>query len=261
MFDLDYISGWTLNRVFAGLARIMPGRFGVTVVVTSCDRPDLLDKTLSSFFKLNTFPITRMIIVEDGGKIESDLVEKYQSRNIDWISTGDRVGQIAAIDYAYSHINTHFVFHMEDDWEFYEPDFIEKSIRILRSNPKCLQLWLRSLEDTNNHPVDSQVHLKGDIKWQKLAWDYQNKWGEWHGFSFNPGLRRFADYRLTGGYGKLAKYDFNNPGKAESIIGKYYREHEYFAGILADNGGLGYVRHLGGGRQVTRFVEVSKRKR
>ena len=54
------------------------------------------------------------------------------------ISTGERVGQIAAIDYAYYHVQTDYIFHLEDDWQFYAPVFIEKSRLLLMSLPLCL---------------------------------------------------------------------------------------------------------------------------
>ena len=37
----------------------------VTVVITSCGRLDLLDKTLSSFMEFNTYPIEKFIIIDD----------------------------------------------------------------------------------------------------------------------------------------------------------------------------------------------------
>ena len=38
----------------------------VTVVLTACNRADLLEKTLDSFFKFNTYPLKRFIIIDDG---------------------------------------------------------------------------------------------------------------------------------------------------------------------------------------------------
>ena len=38
----------------------------VTVVVAACNRPDLLERTLDSFFVFNTYQhITKVIVVED----------------------------------------------------------------------------------------------------------------------------------------------------------------------------------------------------
>jgi hypothetical protein len=41
--------------------------------------------------------------------------------------------------------------------------------------------------------------------------------------------------------------------QVESDASKFYQERGFFAAILADNNGAGYVRHLGGGRRVPRL--------
>jgi len=243
---LRYISRAALHTK----AAIWPDLFGVTVVVTSCNRHDLLDMTLASFFAHNRFPISQMIVVEDGEKSNKLMEAKYKSRNIEWISTGKRVGQIAAIDYAYSRVKTSYVFHMEDDWEFYRSGFIAESLSILENHPDCLQVYLRALDDINGHPLEDQVHHENGITWRKLIRNFTNQWGEWHGFSFNPGLRRLNDYVLTGGYGNICSFDFDNPGKAESKIAVFYKNNGYFAAILCSRGGEGFVRHTGTNRHV-----------
>jgi hypothetical protein len=225
---------------------------GVTAVVTSCGRHDLLQQTLDSFFAFNTYPLERTIIVEDGPAISDMVRSRYTNRSMMWLSTGKRVGQIAAIDYAYSNVTTSWVFHLEDDWEFYREGFIEDSMKVLRAHRDCLQVWIRALDDVQRHPIDPQVKIDGGVAWREMARDYDlNSSGVlWHGFSFNPGLRRFADYVEIGGYGKHARYDFKVPWKAEHAINDIYRQRGFFAAILCDEMGKGYVRHLGRGRRV-----------
>ena len=130
------------------------GAKGVAAVLTSCGRQDLLEKTLDSFFACNTYPLAQTIIVEDGPQeANSHLQKKYVDRDITWLSTGKRIGQIAAIDYAYSFIEQPYIFHLEDDWQFYQAGFIEKSLTILEALPDCLQVWIRALHDTNRTPI------------------------------------------------------------------------------------------------------------
>ena len=55
----------------------------VSLVITSCGRFDLLEETLDSFFKYNTYPIKKIIITEDsteGNKLKK-LVSKYENQN------------------------------------------------------------------------------------------------------------------------------------------------------------------------------------
>lgn len=218
----------------------------VTGVLTSCNRHDLLEKTLDSFLAQNTYDLAEIIVVEDGDAVAAALCDKYRPHRIKWISTGRRVGQIAAIDYAYSLVKTPYIFHMEDDWEFYRSGFIERSLQLLQRHAKCLQVWIRALNDSK-HTVEPRIYRVNDVPWQKLTRDFD---GMWHGFSFNPGLRRVTDYVAVGGYSNYAAFQFNRPNRAEAAIGAVYRERGYFAAILVDEGGTGYVRHIGAGRHV-----------
>ena len=222
----------------------------ITAVVTSHDRHDLLSRTLDSFFHFDTYPVTAVIVVEDGPDIAPEEVQaRFEHQPIVWISTGRNVGQIAAIDYAYSRVTTPYVFHLEDDWEFYRPGFIEPSLTVLESNPKCLQVWLRAVGDTQRHPVEPHVYVDHGVPWRRMALQYSHK-GDWHGFSFNPGLRRMRDYIAIGGYGANVRFEADRPGAAESAISTLYRSRDYFAAILADDDGSGYVHHIGVDRHV-----------
>ena len=212
----------------------------VTGVLTSCDRYDLLERTLDSFFATNSFPLWELIIIEDGDTVPRRLQRKYSS-GVQWLSTGRRVGQIAAIDYAYSRVQTRYIFHMEDDWEFYAVGYIERSMAILRRHPRCLQVWIRALDDTNGHPVLAPVYRVNQVRWRKMAFNY----GDWHGFSFNPGLRRLRDYIALGGYGRCCTFDFHQARRSEAAISTWYRGHGYFAAILCGADVQGYVRHIG----------------
>ena len=70
----------------------------ITVVITSCNRPDLLKPTLASFFKYNTYPIQKIIIIDDSGIkgcIDSAVIEipQYVERQV--IYNEQNLGQIA----------------------------------------------------------------------------------------------------------------------------------------------------------------------
>jgi GT2 family glycosyltransferase len=43
----------------------------VTLVITTHNRTDLLEKTLITFFKYNTYPIKKVVIVEDSGILQN----------------------------------------------------------------------------------------------------------------------------------------------------------------------------------------------
>ncbi len=224
----------------------------ITMVITSCGRQDLLVQTLDSFLKYNTYPIREFIVIEDG---EADknlaLKDRYRQWDFKWLSTGTQVGQIAAIDTAYSSVETDYIFHCEDDWEFYAPGFIEKSLAVLKHNPEILQVWIRALADTNNSPVMDCIFFAGEIPYRLIQPGYHTEeWGTWHGFSFNPGLRRRRDYLSIGSFGALDPLRQKKSYEVEREASDFYMKQGFLAAILADNGGKGYVRHIGWGRRV-----------
>jgi hypothetical protein len=183
----------------------------ITLVLTSCGRYDLLAQTLDSFYKYNTYPIKEVIISED------------------W----NRDGQTKSIDRAYSRVTTPYIFHCEEDWVFYKSGFIEKSLEILEKYPNILQVWLREHNDTNGHPI---------VKLPQFEFETMlNPWGVWGGFSWNPGLRRLADYKALGKtFTELTQ---------EHIVSQVYTSLGFHAAITP----TGYVRHIGWDRALPKM--------
>jgi hypothetical protein len=67
---------------------------------------------------MNTFPIEKTIVIEDGPSNPQFIQIKNLYPNVTWMTTNKKVGQIVAVDMAYKMVDTPFVFHSEDDWEF-----------------------------------------------------------------------------------------------------------------------------------------------
>src|SRR5262249_28677441 len=89
-------------------------KLGYLGLSAGAGRTDLLQHTLSSFFRYNTYQVRKIIVMEDG-RIEHDLADHFAAKNIEWRSTTRRIGQIKAIDIAYQVVETDFIFHCEDD--------------------------------------------------------------------------------------------------------------------------------------------------
>jgi len=213
----------------------------ITFALTSCGRPDLLEQTMDSFLKMNTYPIEKYIITEDSTieGINNTLIQKYNYLNIEWIINKTRLGQIKSIDNMYSKIDTEYIFHCEEDWLFTNKSFIEKSLVILEKNPKIIQVWLRDQSDTNGHPIEA---YSDDFDLLELGYKSYNN--IWNGFSFNPGLKRLYDYKLIVSYGNIGH---------EPEISIKYNDLGYRAAILKTK----YVVHIGDERHVE-DVKVKK---
>jgi hypothetical protein len=218
----------------------------VTVVITSCERWELLQRTLNSFYKFNTFKdISEVIIVEDSGNIEMYHNIKRVYPGVNLIFNEKKLGQIASIDKGYEEVKTEWLFHLEDDWDFYREGFIEKSLAILESNPKILQVWLRELYDTNTQPIEEEMFNLNGITYKYVANSLVGTCN-WNGFTWNPGLRRLSDYKLVAPFISFRQEeDFN--ALTEWRIDRKFYELGYRSVILAPEG---YVRHIGYGQKV-----------
>ncbi len=161
----------------------------ITFCLTSCNRWKLLEITIDSFLKLNNYPIKEFLLHEDS--VNQEIITKIINKYGDLftiIKNDVNVGLLQSIDNLYKLVNTEYIFHCEDDWEFKgNKQFIEESLNILETNPNIHQIWIR--EGIPNNWLESKTKL--NFRMVKSS-----HYGDWTGFSFNPGLRRLSDYKL-----------------------------------------------------------------
>jgi GT2 family glycosyltransferase len=209
----------------------------VTVVITACNRSDSLRIAFDSFVKYNTYPIKKYIIIEDSGYVGiNDFVkELYPDLEILLIYNEENIGQPKSIDKAYSYVDSEYIFHMEEDWEFYDSGFIEYSMEVLRDS-SILLVWLRADGDTNGHPIEEEVFVIGDgIEYRLMSLGYL---GRWHGFTWNPSLIHYENNKKIGSYSR-----FGDAGiRTETNSSNFYKNLGYRAGKCKESG---YVRHIG----------------
>ncbi len=221
----------------------------VTLVVTSCGRFDLLTKTLASFDVFNSMPIREVFITEDSGDkaVEACIPEHWREHTRFFVNV-PRLGQLRSIDLAYSHVETSWIFHCEDDWAFYRTEFIEDSQVLLEADPQALQVWLRSF--AHDLAIHSPYVYLGERQVVKGIPYYQvgSQKEDWQGFSFNPGLRRLADYQRHAPYALHA---------GEKDLSRLYADEQRHALILENDA----VLHTGFGEHVSVPEERAKKLR
>jgi hypothetical protein len=232
----------------------LKGTKEVTVVLTACNRPHLLRRTIDSFLKFNTNPIKEFIIVEDSDKIGINdfLKSEYPKEKWNLIYNGYNRGQIESIDIAYEYVMTEYIFHCEDDWEFKNHGFIEKSIHVLEHNENILMVWLRNHNCTNGHPINYEECGEGYfLVSNNFTYESMGTYYTWGGFSFNPGLRRTKDALLFHPYSVNVKpfHDMVD----EYAINLMYLKSGFRSAILYDKDG--YLEHIGFGEHIDRFHE------
>jgi hypothetical protein len=211
----------------------------ITVVINSCGRLDLLRRTLASFNAFNTFPVTETILVDDSG--DPGIHDKLRKEYPDFTFVlKEHRGLIPCVDDGFSRVTTEYFFRLEEDWEFYRGGFIQKSINVLIARPDVINVWLRDQQDTNGHPVEPVIYNAGNVLYKIMATGYL---GEWHGFTLNPSVWRFADYKKLAPFVNVA--GSGNMGTQEMNIGYWYYKLGYRGAILND----GHVKHIGWGRR------------
>jgi GT2 family glycosyltransferase len=217
----------------------------ITAVCTSFNRPDLLETTLRSFHKFNTYPLARFIVQDDSGEVGCNDRLCAEFPHVEFRYNPQRVGQIRSADIAYSDADTPYIFHLEEDWEFYRGGFIEASTAILEERSKIICVWIRAENDTNGHRPEPNIYSTfSGQDYKVIPYNYARIW---HGFTFNPSLRRKSDWDAHKGYGKLATFNPVKCWEAESKIGQHYMRKGYRAAILT---GEGYVKHTGDNRGI-----------
>jgi hypothetical protein len=224
----------------------------VTLVITACNRPHLLKKTLASFVRWNTYPIARCILIEDSGLTGiNDFVRPLCPFPVTFLYNETNLGQTASIERAYSYVTTPYIFHCEEDWEFYKGGFIERSMPVLHSDPSVITVWLRAHDDVNNHPIDTED--RGGYRYMSSAPDRH----PYYGYTTNPGLRRLSDYAQVRPWADHCRRPyFDGKGRMfEPDICILYHARGYRAAILTEPDG--FVRHLGWGQSTNSFQHAN----
>lgn len=209
----------------------------VTVILTSCNRIDLLKKTLDSFFALNTYPIKRFIAHNDG---DDRLFNQIQKRypQIEWHFSGQRIGYARSLDTLISRVQTEYIFSTEDDWLYYKnPGFIEKSLYILDSAPNIHQVWIRDHTDFT-HPLGNEYTINS-IPVKDVTHGFLK---HWNGYSWNPSLRRIDDILRMFPNGLVEYAD-------EIDQAKHVKQFNYKAVALCESS----IKHLGWNRRSINF--------
>jgi hypothetical protein len=218
----------------------------ITICLTSCGRWQLLEKTISSLVSYwDGKPPAAFYIHDDSGEQNQALMkdlDRFLMRHwqimADW-TFSNRKGQPHAIDMAYMLVQTPYIFHCEDDWEFYEGGFIADSRSVLEAEPKCASVWIRHPQDRNNHTVIPAMKItRQAVRYQQMATRYK---GNWHGMTWNPGLRRLSDYLAMGKFSDMCEWRANDHCHSEKQFNKKYYEAGYVGMSLC----RGFVKHIG----------------
>jgi hypothetical protein len=180
---------------------------------------------------MNTYPIYEAILCEDSGlQGINDFLHELCPFPVRILYTKKRRGQMNSIENGIQYIRTPYVFHCEEDWEFYTPNFIQDSFYILDKEEKVTSVWLRSQEDIRSR-YGMPIFQVPNENYYKVGPNIGN-------FSWNPGLKRLKVAK------QFAPYSTNElPTICEGGLDKVYRSMGWTSAMTHRVDG--YVRHIG----------------
>jgi hypothetical protein len=217
----------------------------VTLVLTSCDRPAFLERTLTSIAACDLTGIKRIIVIEDSTNPEIESVVTKCLRSIPhlFLQNEKNIGQISSIDRAYAHIDTPYIYHCEEDWLFPSGLFLAQSLLILENHPKVMAVMARIPSENPDNYYTKAKHTLIGVSYRITDPKVHRRWGS---FSFNPGLRRTSDYTTITSYTNIGP---------ERDISLHYKLQGYSLAVLEQ----GDVTHIG--FEPTIKVDETKRNR
>ena len=105
----------------------------VSIIVRTCNRPDVLKETLISI-KNQTYKNIEIVVVEDGKDVSKKMLEtEFKDLNIKYFATGKKVGRCKAGNKALSMTTGKYLNFLDDDDLFYD-DHVEVLVGELESS-------------------------------------------------------------------------------------------------------------------------------
>lgn len=190
----------------------------ITFSMTTCKRFDLFYKTMNSFINSvkDLDKIREWIIVDDNSQ-ESEL-EKVQSLYpfLKIIRKGvNKKGHPNSMNIIKDYVKTPYLFHMEDDWMIYKPDFyLTKCLNVLANNDKYGQCLINiNYSETPEDEIPGGYHkitrtgivyyehqYIPDEKERIKILGYKGNCSYWPHFSFRPSLLKTKIFREIGDF-------------------------------------------------------------
>jgi hypothetical protein len=142
---------------------------------------------------------------------------------------------MGSIDRLYSQVETPYIFHIEDDWEFDGPVEWDVAIRALERHGEITQVCVRSIDEIKPRYHKSARSVQLDSHELKIM--SKTAHPEFFGWSSNPGLIRSDLYRKHQPFNRLLH---------DQMSALIKRETGTMAFLLP-----GVARHIGQSRNVT----------
>lgn len=201
----------------------------ITAFFLSCDRLDLLERTISSFFDTVQENV-KLVLYDDSGnpEIYPKLKDRYGDK-FDIICYPQNRGLNVAYDFMSSYGDSKYLLYVEDDWQFLLPGYLQVSRAILEKYP-----LVGNVDLTQPSTPDALDEETEEFIWKK-PWRISERHYHWIGWCGSPNLKRRSDYiRL---------------GRIESLGPEWMFDRKFhLMGLKSVFTKQPYVQHIGDGR-------------
>jgi GT2 family glycosyltransferase len=167
----------------------------VSVLFVSCERPDLLERTVRSFRQNTDYPNLETVITDDGSS--KGALRRMGSLSVDKLLAHPRFGLGGNVNAGLRACSGEFILVLQDDWECVGPsDYLLRSVRAMQKWPE--------LGFVRFYGVNPQEHASSEVDAELGLWQIQrpsqiteqNR----HVYSDTPHLRSARSIDLLGPY-------------------------------------------------------------
>ena len=247
----------------------------ISLIINSCGRLDLLNRTISSFMKYyphSKYPLYEKILIDDCRKKQDaiNIINEYLP-DFEIMFTEDSLIDLrpenhkrkeyrisTAMDKMSKQIITNWIYHLEDDWEFYEYGFIDDAFDIFEyslnhkdktykySIVLCWTMGFSGFVDPKNYPPQNLTELGyGNITIYMMKYPLDKGFGA---FTFNAGLYPKFIYDFYGPFVKDPVNLYDGKSAHESSISKRMKKQKLHIALTYPP----KCDHIGKGRSVRR---------
>ncbi len=156
----------------------------IATVVVSYKRPELLDRTLTSYLATVSLPY-RLLVVDNGGSQENLDVADDHGAEVIRLATNRFPGYATNAGWDRLMSDAPVFLHRSDGDVEYLPEWCDEVVARFHADPELGQLGLRTREEEGNHPnvggncvVLREVFQK--VRWQDSPWQRATRTEDYH---------------------------------------------------------------------------------
>lgn len=200
----------------------------ITFTITTCKRFDLFEKTMNSFLNCckDIEKINEWLCVDDNSSDEDrEKMKRLYPFFTFYLKTKEEKGHARSMNIIKNNVNTPYIFHMEDDWKFFEKrNYISDCMEVLGSDNSIGQCLINKnyAEEIKDIDIVGGLFKKTNLGLRYFIHEYtadkksQDEFiikyknvqscAYWPHFSFRPSLLRKSVIDTIGEYSETASH-------------------------------------------------------